>query len=113
MKNPVVAIIQYGIMGYVLEDNVKFSGVTVDEVIEKINKKTNTLSRQIEASQEKNGDLRVYTPQFANGYPSLGCWEVEFGDDFAGCLLTLTIGDRELAYNTKGYTRLRKATGLD
>ncbi len=112
MKAKVIAIVQYGIVGYVLADNVRFTGDSVDDVIEKINKKTATLARQIAAAQERDGDLRQYAPMFANGYPTIGDHEMEFGEDFSGCLLELTIGSVELEYMSNGHIRLRVATGL-
>ncbi len=113
MTTRAVAVIQFGIMGYILEDNVRFTAADIDGLIKKINKKIDELARMIEAAQEKDGDLRQFTPEFANGYQSIGNVEIEFGEDFSGCILSLTLGKNELVYNTKGYRRLMQATSLN
>jgi len=112
-KRHIVANVEYGVGGYVLE-NVRFHAISMDQLIERIHEKTRKLAIMLEEADERDGDLRQFTPEFGNGYISLGGCEAEFGVDgiFSGCLIDLSIGDNELTHRMRGHRRVVDGAGL-
>ena len=106
------AKVQFGLFGYVLSEET-FNSKTLEEMVKKINNRIRVLTLDITRADEEDGDLRRYTPQFANGYLSSGGIEPEFGEEFCGALLILTADGKELEYKTDEYAQLLNATGLN
>lgn len=110
----IIASVEYGIFGYVLSTH-SFSAATVTGLIAKIHLRTKELADELMASDAECGDLRCYTPAFADGYPSFDGFEPEFGEnDWHGCLTSLvnsSIGE-ELEYNSKIHKEVRQGAIL-
>jgi len=111
MTSTISATIEYGIFGYVMSTDL-FTATSIDDLIVQVNAKTEVHRRTLNVAEERDGDLRQFTPCFANGYPNFSGCEAEFGDEFCGSIIDLRIGDRELVYRSNGQVRLRDKTGL-
>jgi len=62
-------------------------------------------------SDKIHGDLRAYTPEFANGYPSLDGFEPEAGRDYDLTLLHMTREKNdELLHHNHSFCRELRAT---
>ncbi len=72
---------EFSVCGYHTKHMV-FKG-SLDEVKQQIDAAHNEFVLEIEASNEKNGDLRSYMPQFADGYLSLHSGtDTQIGEDY-------------------------------
>ena len=103
--------IQWSVGNYVHSEE-EFTGDTLAELIFLLKRRIMTLGNEITAANDRYGDLRAYTPQFANGYMSLGCVEAEWVDDYSGCIMSMTVHDKVCEYRSRGQTQLRRALGL-
>ena len=105
------ATVQYSVHGYVAF-NRDFEAKTVTDLIVEINDATAKFLENVALSDEADGDLRAYTPEFGDGYPSLGGFGPEFGEEINGCLTGFSQDGVELDYNSVKYTTLREKTSL-
>lgn len=105
------ATVEYGVCGYVAFTR-DFKARTVTNLIGKINDATSKFLKDVTASDDANGDLRAYTPEFGNGYPSLDGFAPEFGEEICGCVTGFDNDGTELEYNSVKHRALREKTGL-
>lgn len=105
------ASIELGVAGYrhAVEE---FAAETFEGLRDMIRHRLDEFAGELIAAQERNGDLRGYAPEFANGYPTLS-WEPEIGEDFDATILALRMDGRELGYRTRGYGMLRRELGVN
>lgn len=103
--------IQWGVMGYVHSEEL-FQGDSMAELIFALKRRMMKLVDELVAADEKHGDLRGYVPANANGYPSFGGIEPEWGDDIIGCIMSMTVKDRICEYRSRGQSQLRRELGL-
>jgi len=105
-------VIEYGICGYHYTD-ATFRGKSLDDLRDYINTRTGAISQLMEEADEKDGDLRQFSPAYANGHMSLDGIGVEFGDEFLnGSIVSFQIDGNEVGYKATEYTRLRSLTGV-
>lgn len=71
---------EFSVCGYQAKE-MTFKG-SLDSVKEQIDAAHNEFVLEIEASNEKNGDLRDYMPQFADGYLSIHPGFAQLGEDY-------------------------------
>lgn len=103
--------IQWGVMGYVHSEE-EFNGDTLAELIFLIKRRITAIADELISADEQDGDLRRYVPQNATGYPSLGSVEPEWGDDFNGCIMSMTVNNKICEYRSRGQVQLRRELGL-
>lgn len=103
--------VEYGVYGYVAYEQL-FEARTVTSLIKRINLATAEFLEEVAHCDNEDGDLRQYTPEFGNGYPSLGGFEPEFGEEINGCLTKFTLNGKELEYNSVKHRALRAKTGM-
>ena len=100
--------VEFSVGGYV-NDVKTYTAGTLSKIKADIKADINTFGAEIDAAQERDGDLRAYCPQFANGYPT-ACGGAELGSDFDIDILvfleevTATV---EVPYHDNRYTGLR------
>ena len=104
------ATIELGVAGYRYGVE-EFAAETWTGLREIMQHRLNEFAGELCDAQERNGDLRGYAPEFANGYPTLA-WEPEIGEDFDATILELMMDGRELGYRTRGYAELRRELGV-
>lgn len=78
--------VEFSVGGYVSHIDT-FTAGTLAEIKAMIAAAVCKLGNDIDAAQERDGDLRAYCPQFANGYPTVS-FSAELGSDFNICILT-------------------------
>ena len=105
------ATVEYGVYGYVAFTR-DFKARTVTNLIGKINDATGKFLENVAMSDDADGDLRAYTPEFGNGYPSLGGLAPEFGEEICGCVTGFDEDGTELEFNSVKHRALRVKTGL-
>lgn len=103
--------IQWGVLGYVHSEE-EFKGDTLAEILFLIRRRMNKIVDELVNSEERCGDLRAYVPQNANGYPSFGGIEPEWGEDINGYIMSMTVNGKVCTYRSKGQTSLRRELGL-
>ncbi len=105
------ARVELGVAGYrhSVED---FAAESFNGLRDILRHRLDEFAGQLMAAQERNGDLRGYAPEFANGYPRLA-WEPEIGEDFSATILDLRMDGNELGYRTRGYGQLRRELGVN
>lgn len=79
--------VEFSVGGY-SSDIKTYTAETLEEIKANIKVDVNKFGDEIDAAQERDGDLRAYCPQFANGYPTAECG-VELGSDFDVAILTI------------------------
>jgi hypothetical protein len=104
------ARIELGVAGY-RHGVEEFAADTFDGLKAAIKQRIDAFAGELMAAQERNGDLRGYAPEFANGYPTLP-FEPELGEDFTATVLDLRMDGTELGYRSRGYGRLRRELGV-
>jgi hypothetical protein len=114
MDNIFTVEVEFGVMGYHSHD-VTYKG-TKEEVKAAIIKDGIAFGQRITKSDEKNGDLSGYCPQFADGYPSLGGIEAEWGTDYDLSITsvkasTTMVVEVKYDYNDPSYKAFRAAAG--
>lgn len=110
--NNITATIEYGVSDYRLAEE-SFSATSIHDLIDKINTKTMEWGRVLEEADARDGDLRQFTPQYANGYVGLSGCTAEFGDDmFSGTITDLRVNGKELDYHSVGYRLVRDGASL-
>lgn len=90
-------IIEFGISGYRYSVE-EFDADNFDDLAKIIDLRICQIGDILDSANEEDGDLRKFTPSFANGYPSLS-WQAEFGDDYTGCILETYMDGVELPYH--------------
>ena len=103
--------IQWGVLGYVYSEE-EFCGDTIAELIFLIKRGMIKVIDELVKSNERCGDLRGYVPQNANGYPTFGGVEPEWGEDINGYIMSMTVNGRVCEYRSRGQTSLRRELGL-
>lgn len=107
------ATVEYGVFGYEAFTR-KFEAKTVRNLILQINKMTAGLTDKVALADAENGDLRGYCPLFANGYPSFGGFEPEFGEgEWYGCLTGFGKDGAEFEYNSVKHKALRAGANIN
>ena len=101
---------EFGVKGY-HAGHVTYIG-TLDEVKAKIEKAGIDFARKLDESEEQNGDLRQYCPEFANGYPMLD----HEGEDFDITILSVkstqtVVTELEYDYHSPTHAAIRSAAG--
>lgn len=108
------ATIEYGVCG-IHKENVVVLGESIAAMADIINTKTMQVADEIMEAEEQDGDLRQFSPCYANGYMTTCGMEpiLNDGDDLlSGCIIDLTVDGVECKYHMKGHNALRQATGL-
>jgi hypothetical protein len=106
----ITARIELGVAGY-LHSVENFSATTFTGLKEKILNRLNTFADELMNAQCQHGDLRGYSPEFANGYPTF-FGEPELGEDFSVSVLELRMNGTELDYHSKYALILRRDLGI-
>lgn len=112
VANKIIKVkIQWGVMGYVHSEE-EFNGDTLAELIFLIKRRMLKITDELIKSDEEHGDLRCYVPMMADGYPSFGSVEPEWGEDIDGCIMSMTVNGRICEYRSRGQSQLRRELGL-
>ena len=106
------ALFEIGVHGY----HVRYKEFTgnFDQIKAQLREASNAFVRELAESDERNGDLRQYVPQFAEGYLKLGGFGAEQGTDFDITLMKMVRldTDEELSYNHAFCKELRTNFGI-
>lgn len=79
--------VEFSVGGY-SSDVKTYTAETLSEIKADIRVDINKFGDEIDAAQERDGDLRAYCPQFANGYPA-AVGGAELGSDFDVAIRTI------------------------
>lgn len=111
-EKTLAAVIQFGVMGFIMGTDIVLEVNTIDELIKKISDETEEHKQALLQAQDEDGDLRHFVPSLADGYPSFGDIGIEFGEDFNCCLLDLKLNGNKIGYNDGDHKKIRSETGL-
>lgn len=98
----ITATVEVGVGGY-HTCNVDFETESLEKLVEQIQKLTTDWAANLMEADEDDGDLRQFTRQNANGYPTLAGGEPALGDDYDITLLNLNVNGEKADYHSDDF----------
>ncbi len=114
MSDKYTVKVEFGVMGYHAKEMVYVG--SMEDIRADITKDGMAFAKELLESDEKNGDLSAYCPANADGYPSLGGYEPEWGNEYDLTIVSVEqefVTMVEVDYRSPAYTAFREASGDD